>query len=253
MDIFEKVLHALEGEDRIRETWCGADGVRTLERRTFGPDAWIENASHGRLEAINALAVILFAVRDSFDLDAEREIVEGWARELRTAADAGEITPRNPTTLLPLRAPPDGWDWLVSMDDLDALVKARGMGWSCTDVVSHLFSECRKAGESWHEESGKLAARYWLSGYEPEAIKQPSNPAQTDQGTPSDWKAEARTIADEIDATDAKAGAYDSVKGMADRVAQRMSERGISGPRGPVSGATVLRDALQGGRWERKR
>jgi hypothetical protein len=54
---------------------------------------------------------------------------------------AGEITPRNPVTLLPLQTLPDGWDWLVSLDDADTFVKARGMGWSCTGIVEHLATQ----------------------------------------------------------------------------------------------------------------
>jgi hypothetical protein len=68
-----------------------------------------------------------------------------------------------------------------------------------------------------------------------------------------DWKDLARTIADEIDAADHKADAYDSLPGIAKRVAKAMRERGIDGKRGPVSDATILRDALNGGKWKRKR
>jgi len=39
---------------------------------------------------------------------------------------------------------------------------------------------------------------------------------------------------------------------IAERVARRLRERGINGPRGPLSGGTILREALQGGRWKRK-
>lgn len=69
---------------------------------------------------------------------------------------------------------------------------------------------------------------------------------------PDDWKVQARAIADEIDDADAKAGAHDGLRGIADRVAKRLRERGINGPRGPLSGGTILREALQGGRWKRK-
>lgn len=68
----------------------------------------------------------------------------------------------------------------------------------------------------------------------------------------NDWTVQARAFADEIDDSDAKAGAHDGLRGIADRVAKRLRERGINGPRGPLSGATILREALQGGRWKRK-
>ena len=71
--------------------------------------------------------------------------------------------------------------------------------------------------------------------------------------TVDDWREQARTITDELDSADLKVGAYDSVTNIADRVAKRMRELGINGPRGPLSGRTVLREALQGGKWKRKK
>lgn len=70
--------------------------------------------------------------------------------------------------------------------------------------------------------------------------------------TCDDWRVQAPAIADELDDADAKVGAHDSLTSIADRVAERLRERGINGPRGPLSGATILREALQGGRWKRK-
>ena len=70
---------------------------------------------------------------------------------------------------------------------------------------------------------------------------------------PTAWHHEARTIADEFDETDAKAGAYDSVSHIAERVETEMRKRKIQGPRGPLSWKTILREALQGGKWNRKR
>jgi hypothetical protein len=68
-----------------------------------------------------------------------------------------------------------------------------------------------------------------------------------------DWRDRARVIADELDDRDTQAGAYDSVSSLADRVAYRMRELEIHGPRGPLSGPTILREALQGKKWKRKR
>ena len=69
---------------------------------------------------------------------------------------------------------------------------------------------------------------------------------------PDDWKVQARAIADELDAIDANAVCFSSMTDIAGRVAKRLRERGINGPRGPLSGGTILREALQGGRWKRK-
>lgn len=66
------------------------------------------------------------------------------------------------------------------------------------------------------------------------------------------WQEVARTIADELDKKDAIAGAHDSVTSIADRIAAELRARGISGPRAPLSGNTILREALQGGKWKRK-
>lgn len=94
------------------------------------------------------------------------------------------------------------------------------------------------------------------------AIPRPASPAivgpaggngDTPHDSESPWQERARAIADELDAAAAKCEAYDSVRHMAERVASEMRKRGINGLRGPVSGGTVLREALQGGRWNRKR
>ncbi len=70
--------------------------------------------------------------------------------------------------------------------------------------------------------------------------------------TCDDWTVQARAIADELDAIDATAKSHDSLTNIADRVEARMRERGVHGPRGPLTGKTILREALQGGRWKRK-
>ena len=141
MDLFEQVLHAIEGGEAESRTAFTATGEKAVCIRTFGPDRWFEKAVLGRLDAINFLAVILFAVRDTFNLDAERRIVEDWATAIRAAAEIGEIVPRDQITLLPLHTLPDGWEWLVSIDDADSFVKARGMGWSCSSIVEHLATQ----------------------------------------------------------------------------------------------------------------
>jgi len=141
VDLFEQVLHAIEGEETEGRIAYSADGQKSIQVRTFGPDRWAERAKMGRLDAINFLAVILFAVRDTFNLDAERRIVEDWATAIRAAAEIGEIVPRDQLSLLPLHTLPDGWGWLVSIEDADSFVKARGMGWSCSSIVEHLATQ----------------------------------------------------------------------------------------------------------------
>lgn len=67
------------------------------------------------------------------------------------------------------------------------------------------------------------------------------------------WQDEARAIADELDTRDAQLCTHDSLTNLADRVAAEMRERNIKGPRGPVTGSTIRREALQGGLWARPR
>jgi len=67
------------------------------------------------------------------------------------------------------------------------------------------------------------------------------------------WQEQARAIADEIDARDQALGTHDSITSIAGRVAVEMRKRDIKGPRGPLSGNTIKREALQGGLWARPR
>lgn len=75
-----------------------------------------------------------------------------------------------------------------------------------------------------------------------------AEPARKDK----EWAVCAREIADELHARDVAAGCHDSIVHMAERVATELRERGIHGPRGPLSGPTVKREALQGKKWMRK-
>ncbi len=66
----------------------------------------------------------------------------------------------------------------------------------------------------------------------------------------SDWKEQARAIADECFDADTKAGCRDSLNSYSKRVMEKMQERGIKGPRGIIDNAnTIKREALQGGKW----
>jgi hypothetical protein len=67
------------------------------------------------------------------------------------------------------------------------------------------------------------------------------------------WTIHARQIADECDLKDEKAGAQSCLTDMARRVAEIAAARKIEGPRGPLTGANILREALQGGKWKRLR
>lgn len=89
-----------------------------------------------------------------------------------------------------------------------------------------------------------------------EADKLPTTPAITASvpiTSSQDWHQAARDIADDLDRSDANGHCHDSIKNISERVSVEMRKRKIYGPRGPISDTTILREALQGGRWKRKR
>lgn len=146
-DLFEQVLHHIEGSETEIQNWQTVDGIKTIEFHSIGPDRWIENVhERGRMTGTECLAMILFAVDESlFNPEPARRIVESWAVELRKALTAGEIQARDPVTLLALETLPDGWEWLVSMADADKFIAARGMEWRFAEIALHLFKQCEQA------------------------------------------------------------------------------------------------------------
>lgn len=184
-DLFERVLHHIEGTE-VQIQGCNTnDGDRGFAIESFGPDRWIERAALGRVMAIDLLAIILFAIRDAFDLQNERRIVEGWAAELRKAACSGETLARDPITLLKLETLPEGWEWLVSIEDADKFVATRGMGWACSERVAYLLESCRNAGTRYLDaKTGEVLLQYWMAGYQP---NQPSL-AMPAKAPSSDWE-----------------------------------------------------------------
>ena len=168
-DLFEQVLHHLEGEENEIQNWKSETGERAYSVPSFGPDRWIERAALGRFMAIDVLAVILFCVRDTFDIEKESRIVDGWAAELRKAASDGEIQARDPLTLLALGTLLTDWEWLISISDADKFVVARGMSWKCSEQVEYLLEQARQSGTRYLDpKSGRLLKHYWLAGYEPQ-------------------------------------------------------------------------------------
>lgn len=65
------------------------------------------------------------------------------------------------------------------------------------------------------------------------------------------WQESAREFANEFHIRDKTYGAYTSLREMSGRVAIKMRENNIGGPRGPLSAGTILRESLQGGKWSR--
>ncbi len=71
--------------------------------------------------------------------------------------------------------------------------------------------------------------------------------------TENDWIAKCRAIADKLDAKDAEVDAWDSVQNIAVRVAKEAINCGIRGPHGQLTHGNILREALQGERWNNHR
>ena len=146
-DLFEQVLHHIDGSETEIQNWQTQDGIKTFEFQSFGPDRWIESVhERGRMTGIECLAIILYALDESlFNPEPARRIVEGWAAELREAISTGEIHARDPVTLLALPTLPDGWEWFLSTADADKFIAARGMNWRFGEVARQLFIECEQA------------------------------------------------------------------------------------------------------------
>lgn len=150
--LFERVLYYLEGNETETQNWQTADGIKTVEFHSFGPDRWIESVhKQSRMTCIECLAMILFAVDTSLHSpEPARRIVEAWAVELRKAVSTGEIQARDPVTLLALPTLPDGLDWVLSMADADKFIVSRGMEWRFGEIALHLFNECEQAIQKRH-------------------------------------------------------------------------------------------------------
>jgi hypothetical protein len=94
---------------------------------------------------LECLALLLFALNTSPSTEQDRDIVDGWAVELRKAVSDGEIQARDPLTLLALETLPDGWGWLLSMADADKFMTSRNMGFQLHEVAEHVFKDCEKS------------------------------------------------------------------------------------------------------------
>ena len=144
-DLFQLVRDHIEATDQITQEWQTAEGPKTLTRSFSRPVAWIENVhERGVLTALDCLSIIFFALDDWHALpthEQEIQLAEGWAAELRHAADAGEIQARDPFTLLPFTNTPEGWDWGLSTSDADRFLAARGMSWRCGEIATHIYND----------------------------------------------------------------------------------------------------------------
>jgi hypothetical protein len=142
--LYDQVLHLIEGEEIIKKTHQLPDGTtRTTEWKAPTTDSWIRVAeTKGILTPVQFLAIVHFVLCDwSAGREAEEEIVSQWRAALMCALETGEIIARNKNSLLKLPAMPTDLDWVLFTVEADAYVSSKGMQWTCTEIVKHLFDE----------------------------------------------------------------------------------------------------------------
>ena len=144
-DLFQQVRDHIEAFDQITQDWQTATGTKTITQSIARPAAWIERVhERGVMTALDCVSIIVFALDDwsaSPTREQQIQLTEGWAAELRKAAQDGEIQPRDPFTLLPLNCTPDGWAWGILSGDADKFLIARGMDWNCGEIAAHIYNQ----------------------------------------------------------------------------------------------------------------
>lgn len=243
-DLFGRVIHHLEGEERFIQEWQTAKGIKSIEAKSYGPDRWIERVhERGILSGLDCISLIAFALHE-WPVEKRQLIVDAWATEVRKAAIEGEIQARDPLTFLALSALPDGWNWALSMSDADKFIAAREMTWTCSEIAAHLYRETQGSRD-------RLRCPPELFNSDAASVRTTA-PKQADAA--DDWKAQARKIADVIFERDTKQGCRDTLANYSKRVMEEMQKQGIKGPRGIITNPnTVQRDALQGRLWWSKK
>lgn len=131
--LFDLVMSALNGED--------------------GKWPWLSKTKAGVISAAQLLAIILWAISDDeSDAGKDQRIVAAWSARLveataRRAAVLGvhgptrDVIPRDPVTLLELRALPSNWDWVMAVDDADSFLKLVDAGFTCSGVLAYWRGE----------------------------------------------------------------------------------------------------------------
>ena len=144
MDLYEKVMHLLEGRETHHYTWHEKDGSITKKQHvSFGPERWINRVKKcAVLSGDEFLAVILFVLEDFTDLSRDgKKIVFEWSEAIKKALGDEVLIARSRDSYLPLSCEPDNWDFVIFLENADAFVGSLGMGWTCTNIVNHLYDE----------------------------------------------------------------------------------------------------------------
>jgi hypothetical protein len=234
-DLYKQVLHAIEGVEIHSGIMHFPDGTKkTVERKTFGPDRWIERAKNrGILTPIQLLALIHFVIFE-FGMSEEDEgrIVTHWFDALLRASECGDIVPRDLVSLLPLKTIPPNMDWIISLSDAEKFVASQGMEWTCAEIIEHLFAESFGAPQG-----GAGVARQ-------------GEPIQTSMrrtAAKEDWIKKAQAIAEGYLVEWRKAGYTPTVADAALYVEGVFSTQGtVNTRRELIDRETIKREALKG-------
>lgn len=185
-DLFQLVRDHIEAFDQVTQDWQTATGTKTITQSIARPAAWIERVhERGVMTALDCVSIIVFAL-DDWSVSPTREqqiqLAEGWAAELRKAAQAGEIQPRDPFTLLPLNCTPDGWEWGVLASDVDKFLAARGIDWECGEIAAHIYNQVLP------DIDAKRFPVELRSIEKPQAAPEPAPVVEAPANEPGNWK-----------------------------------------------------------------
>lgn len=171
MTLLGRVVFHLEGTETTARRNVSGEPVCLV--RTFGFHRWIEEAADGHMTALDLLALVLY--RRYFRADDARAVVHGWHEELRRAVEAGEVTPRDPSSLLPCRADFEGLGWLVSRADAARLLERHQTGIDLDATIAEMLEGARYEGEAHHHpETGEWMESRWPAGHEPQDCSRPA-------------------------------------------------------------------------------
>lgn len=234
-DLFEQVLHAIEGSEVHSDLCYLANGqTETVVRTTMGPDRWIQRVKSRRfLSPIEFLALVHFVLLDfSHPGQDEKSIVLQWGEALLGSVLCGEVTARDPHSLLPLANHPNGLDWVIFLPDAEKFVASRGMEWTCSEVIDHIFAESFGMPASTQSAAAKSDC--------PQA-----DPTRSSAKT--EWTLKARALANEYISAWRAAGYAPTVGDAALYVEGVFSTEDVFNTRGEaIDQETIKREALVG-------
>jgi hypothetical protein len=109
-----------------------------------GKKQWLKTVSDiGLITPMQFIALILEGMCLSYDGklngSMERKIITDWACCIRDAVSAGEITPRDDVTGLPIDKPDDFDLWKMTVTDANKLTASQGVEFDFEAMAKHIF------------------------------------------------------------------------------------------------------------------